>query len=74
MTYRVIYLTAGWRTILPGAYSLPDAIKQFKRLKKKAFTTWVEDESGTFVPVKGSLRRPKSLDETRILKKVHEVR
>jgi hypothetical protein len=30
--------------------------------KRRGMTAWVEDDSGTFVPVKGAMRRPGSLD------------
>lgn len=62
--FRVGYLDAGaQRTHLDGSFSLADATRQMRSLKRQGRTAWVESAHGEFVPVTGAMRQPKFLRE-----------
>jgi hypothetical protein len=64
--YRVVYLNRGRRTLVPATLQFDAAIREFKALKQRAFTAWIETDSGEFVPVEGAMRKPKEIvNETR---------
>lgn len=58
-SYRVVYLVRAVRTVadmeFPTAEHAAHAMRAYKR---RGMTAWVEDASGTFVPVAGALRQP----------------
>jgi hypothetical protein len=60
--YHVLYLTAGKRTMSPEEFStVEDAVRRVRFFKARGFTAWVEDDTGKFVPVAGTRRKPSSL-------------
>lgn len=60
--YRLIYLTAGKRTVDPeGFASVEAATRAVRAFKARGWTAWVEDDTGQFVPVKGAKRKPGGL-------------
>ena len=64
--YRVIYLVKGQRAAVPATLQFDAAMREFARLKRRAFTAWIETDSGEFVPVEGAMRKPKEIvDEQR---------
>ncbi len=57
--YRMIYLAAGKRSMSPEEFSsVEDAARAVRFMKARGMTAWAEDDSGTFVPIKGTMRRP----------------
>jgi hypothetical protein len=61
--YRVVTLGRGgskWLSaepvVQPGVFSLEEATRRYKTLKKRGYTVWVETSDGTFQPVKGAMR------------------
>jgi hypothetical protein len=61
--FRVAYLERGRRVVEPEPLDKPDAEMIRRSLKNQGLTAWVEDEAGSFVPVKGATRKPKTVDE-----------
>lgn len=60
--YKIAFLDRGRRDVTPHSFDdLPTAIREMKLWKRRGFTTWVEDDAGNFVPVKGAMKRPRSL-------------
>lgn len=60
-SYRLLYLSAGKRSMSPEEFfSVEDATRAVNFFKARGFTAWVEDDTGTFVPVKGARRKPTS--------------
>lgn len=58
--YRVAYLAQGaQRTLIDDVLTFDEANKVLRSLKRRGLTTWVEDQDGGFVPVKGATRLPK---------------
>jgi GDSL-like lipase/acylhydrolase family protein len=59
--YRVAYLTDGAkRTLDTQTLETKEAAQRLMNAyKRRGMTTWVEDDSGVFVPVKGAMRQPK---------------
>lgn len=56
---RVAHIGAGARRIVgAGGLSLEEAARQVRFLKRRGMTAWVEDDGGSFVPVKGASRKP----------------
>jgi hypothetical protein len=65
--YRVIYLVGGRRATVPATLQFDAAMREFAALKRRGFTTWIESDSGEFVPVEGAMRKPKEIvDEHRV--------
>jgi hypothetical protein len=65
--YRVIYLVRGRRATVPATLQFDAAMREFAALKRRGFTTWIESDSGEFVPVEGAMRKPKEIvDEHRV--------
>ena len=58
MDYKVAYLDRANRAYLSNTFSLDTAKRAMGALKRRGFTAWIEDASGTFVPVPGAKRRP----------------
>lgn len=62
VSYRLIYLTAGKRSVAPEEFaSVEAATRAVRTFKARGWTAWVEDDTGQFVPVKGAQRRPRGL-------------
>lgn len=59
--HRVVYLVNGRRATIPATLQFDAAMREFAALKRRGFTTWVEDVSGEFVPVTGAMKKPKEL-------------
>lgn len=59
--HKVVYLVRGRRAYLPGPFTLVEAVGQVRQIKRHGMTAWVEDASGTFVPVAGVRRQPEFL-------------
>jgi hypothetical protein len=57
--YRLLYLAAGKRSMSPEEFSsVEDAAQAVNFFKARGITAWVEDDTGKFVPVKGTRRKP----------------
>lgn len=44
-------------------FSFQLAQKNLRFLKNRGHTAWIEDNAGTFVPVPGTTRKPKTVEE-----------
>jgi hypothetical protein len=61
-SYRLLYLVAGKRSMSPEEFSsVEDAAGAVNFFKARGITAWVEDDTGKFVPVKGTRRKPSSV-------------
>jgi len=61
--FRLRYLAAGRRSMSPEEFSsVEDAARAVNFMKARGITAWVEDDTGKFVPVKGTRRKPPSVD------------
>ena len=62
--YRVAYL--GYharRTHVDGLFTLAQATKISRQLKRRGMTTWIETRGGVFVPIAGQRKRPMWLED-----------
>ena len=58
-SYRLLYLAAGKRSMASEEFSsVADATRAVNFFKARGFTAWVEDDTGKFVPIKGTRRKP----------------
>jgi hypothetical protein len=61
-SFRLLYLAAGRRSSPEEFSSVDAATRAVNFFKARGITAWVEDDSGNFVPVKGTRRKPSSVD------------
>lgn len=62
MNYKVIYLADGPRRAEHVTCAhIEQATYSLRYLKRRGLTAWVETTDGTFVPVKGAMRKPAEL-------------
>jgi hypothetical protein len=61
--YVVWYLVRAVSTKYGRSLSLKAAEKGRRKLRNRGLTAWIEKEDGTFVPVKGAMRKPGSREQ-----------